>query len=182
MCTPNRDAKIDALVWSLGKATKSFPGFRGPRTAAQTALLSANITFDGRGSELSFPTVIRPFARELDPARSARGVIAKLTPAGETVTVAFKQQMITERQCDDYKTTSKIIQFRTDGSPVYDTICTRSKNVTFDSADPPQTVNARYLQGAKPGMYVSIVGDVALGVWAKSTSTTPVLVYGVPVK
>jgi hypothetical protein len=183
LCTAqDKAAKPDALIWSLGKTANDSPGYRGPRTAAQTALLDAGITFDDRNANLSFPSVIRPFSRSAVFPASMRGVIAKLTPSGDTVTVTFKQQMITEVQCDDYKTTHKIIQFRVDGSPIYDTICTKNKTVTFDGADPPQTVAARYLQGAKPGMFVSIIGDVALAVWAKPTSTTPLLVYGVPVK
>jgi len=36
--------------------------------------------------------------------------------------------------------------------------------------------------GVKPGMFAILEGDVITGVWAKSTSTTPAFVFGVPVK
>jgi hypothetical protein len=183
-CMTGNDAKgeVNALGRVLRKGISSWPGFRGPRTAVESAVATAGIVFDARDATLSYPQVNRSFGTIDKSVGRATGVIAKLKPAGDTVSVEFKQEKVTETRCDNFKTTNRIIQFRVDGSPIYDTICTKNKTVTFNSADAPQTVNARYAAGVKPGMFTIIEGDVISGVWAKSTSTTPMFVFGVPVK
>src|SRR5262249_10139424 len=46
------NAKRDMLVRLLGDALRRWPGFRGPRTATQTAILGAGIGFDDRDAKL----------------------------------------------------------------------------------------------------------------------------------
>jgi hypothetical protein len=40
----------------------------------------------------------------------------------------------------------------------------------------------RYLEGVKPGMYVSITEDVVVGAWAQPDAATPTMVFGVPLR
>lgn len=183
-CMAGNDEKgeVNPLGRVLLKDLSSWPGFRGPRTAVESTLATAGITFDARDAKVDYPQVMRSFGRDGKVAHRATGVIGKLKPSGDTVGVEFKQAMVTETRCDDFKTTNRIIQFRLDGSPMYETICLKNKTVTLNSADAPQTVSARYVAGVKPGMFVIVEGDVITGVWAKSTSTAPIFVYGVPVK
>lgn len=184
ICMTGNDDKgeVNALGRVLRKELWSWPGFRGPRTAVESAVATAGIVFDARDTTLSYPKVNRSFGTTDKSGKSGAGVISKLKPSGDTVVVEFKQERVTETQCDDYKTTNRIIQFRIDGSPIYDTICVKTKRVTFNSGDAPQTVSARYAAGVKPGMFAIVDGDVILGVWANSNSTTPMFVFGVPVK
>ena len=58
----------------------------------------------------------------------------------------------------------------------------KEKKVTgYEAPAQPQTVNARYAEGLKPGMRVDIHGTV-VAVAYPAGSNTPVLVAGIPVK
>ena len=160
-----------------------WPGFRGPRTAAHAAVLAAGVTFDDRDARLEYPDVTRPFGG-FGGSRSGggMGVVGALKPAGKTVTVTFKKQMVKQTQCAQAKTTRRVTQIRPDGTLVYESVCTRWETVTVDKSDSPQTVNARYLTGVKPGMFTSIIEDVAIATWAKPGAATPTMVFGVALK
>ena len=45
----------------------------------------------------------------------------------------------------------------------------------------PQTVNARYAAGIKPGMFVAVTEDVVTAAYAKG-GKAPSMIAGVPVK
>jgi hypothetical protein len=109
-------------------------------------------------------------------------VVGKLKPSGKTVTVEFKKQMVKQVQCAQVKTTNRIVQIRSNGELVYQTTCVKNETVTVDKSDAPQTVNARYLEGVKPGMFVSIIEDVAIAAWAKPGGPIPTMVFGVKLK
>src|SRR5262249_1543588 len=48
-------APRDVLVRELGAGMQYWPGFRGPRTAAESAILMAGITLDDRDAKLDYP-------------------------------------------------------------------------------------------------------------------------------
>lgn len=178
-----RDAKHDVLTRALGDAMERWPGFRGPRTATQTAILMAGITLDDRDAKLEQPSVNRSFAGG-GGSRSGggMGVIGKLKPSGKTTVIEFKKQMVKQVQCAQVKYTRRVTQIRPDGTLIYESICTKNQTVTVDKSDSPQTVNPRYLVGVKPGMFVSVIEDVVIGTWAKPGAATPSMVFGVPIK
>jgi hypothetical protein len=178
-----RDARHDILVRLLGDSMQRWPGFRGPRTATHSAILGAGITLDDRDAKLEYPDVGRPFGGG-GGSRSGggSGVVAKLKPAGKLTTVEFKRQMVQQRQCAQTKTLNRITQIRTDGSLVYAYTCVKYETVTVDKADSPQNVNPRYLEGVKPGTFVSIIEDVAVAAWAKPGAPIPTMVFGVALK
>ena len=71
---------------------------------------------------------------------------------------------------------------RSDGTLVYESICTKNETVIVDKSDAPQTVNAKYMVGVKPGMFFSNIEDVVLAVWNKPGAAAPSMVFGVPLK
>lgn len=176
-------AKQDILVRALGDALSRWPGYRGPRTSTETAIMTAGIELDDRDAKLDFPGVSRPFAGGAGSrSGGAQGVVASLKPTGPDVTVAFKKQLVKQVQCAQVKYSHRVTQIRPDGTLVYEGTCVKNETVTVDKSDAPHKVSARYLTGVKPGMYVSIVEDVVTGAWAKPGGVTPSLVFGVPVK
>jgi hypothetical protein len=178
-----RNAHHDILIRLLGDAMQRWPGFRGPRTAAQTGILTAGIVLDDRDAKLEYPGVDRPF----DGGGGSRsgggsGVIGALKPSGKTTTVEFKKQMVKQVQCAQARSTNRVTQIRPDGSLIYESICVKNETVTVDKSDRPQTVNPRYLEGVKPGMFISIIEDVAVATWAKPGTAAPTMVFGVALK
>lgn len=176
-------AEPDVLVRSLVDALTRWPGFRGPRTAAHTAVLTAGIELDDRDAKLDYPDVERSFGRGGGSHDGGGiGVIGAIKPAGKTMTVTFRKQMVKQQQCANMKYTHRITQILNDGSLVYEHYCTKWQSVTVDKSDPPQTVNAKYMERVKPGMFFSNIEDVVLAVWAKPDAAAPSMVFGVALK
>jgi hypothetical protein len=179
----DRGAKHDVLIRLLGDAMERWPGFRGPRTATQSAIMTTGITLDDRDAKLEYPEVHRAFGGG-GGSRSGGGdgVIGQLKPSGKTVTVEFKKQMVKQVQCAQVKYSNRVTQIRSDGTLIYESTCVKNETVIVDKSDAPQTVNARYLEGVKPGMFVSIIEDVVTAARAKPGSATPTMVFGVALK
>ena len=179
----DRSAKHDILIRLLGDAMQRWPGFRVPRTAAQSAILGAGIALDDRDAKLEYPSVYRPFGGG-GGSRSGggSGVIGQLKPSGKTVTVEFKKQLVKQVQCAQSKETNRVTQIRPDGRLIYESYCVRNETVIVDKSDAPQTVNPRYLEHVKPGTFVSIIEDVVVAAWAKPGTATPTMVFGVELK
>lgn len=189
--TRERNAPQDVLIRSLSDAMQRWPGFRGPRTATQTAILGAGIELDDRDAKIEYPSVYRQFASGGGSRfGGGAGVIAKLKAgtakdkAKDTpkTNVEFKKQMVKQVQCAQSKSTGRITQIRPDGTLLYETRCVKNETVIVDKSDDPQNVNPRYLEGVKPGMFVTIIEDVVLGAWAKPGAAKPTMVFGVAVK
>jgi len=182
----DRTAHVDVLVRLLSSAMQRWPGFRGPRTGTEAALMTTGITLDDRDARLDYPEVHRSFAgirqTSLTLSGGGSGVVASLKPSGKTVTVTFKQQLVKQVQCAERKTTNRINQITAGGSVIYETTCVRNETVVVDKASSPQTVNPRYLEGVKPGMDVSILEDVVVWARVKPGSPSPSMVFGVALK
>ena len=179
----DRNAKHDVLTRMLGESLERWPGFRGPRTATHTAILGAGISLDDRDAKLEYPDVHRNFGgRNGGFSGGGAGVIGKMKASGKTVNVEFKKQMVKQVQCAQVKYTNRVIQIRSNGDLVYQSTCVKNETVTVDKSDPPQTVNARYADGVKPGMFASIIEDVVTAVWAKPGAPLPTMVFGVKLK
>ncbi len=176
-------ARADILVRALGDSLTRWPGFRGPRTATETAIMGAGIELDDRDAKLDFPGVNRSF-RGGGGTRSGggEGVVGSLKPTGPVTTLEFKKQMVKQQQCAQAKSTHRITQIRPDGTLIYESICTKWETVTVDKSDMPQKINPRYLAGIKPGMYVSTIEDVLVAAWAKPGAAAPSMIFDVPVK
>jgi hypothetical protein len=181
-----RGTQQDVLIRALGDAMQRWPGYRGPRTETETAIMSAGIELDDRDAKLDYPNVYRDFSSG-GGSRSGggSGVIAKLKAGGKTTkttTIEFKKQLVKQVQCAQAKSTARVTQIRPDGSLIYETRCVKNETVVVDKSDDPQQVNPRYLEGVKPGMFVTVIEDVPTGVWSKPGSAKPTMVFGAPVK
>jgi hypothetical protein len=90
--------------------------------------------------------------------------------------------MVTETRCAQSKQTNRISQITASGEIIHEQICLKEENVSHDRASRPTKVNARFAEGIKPGMFVSVLGGIAIEVWAKPDAPVPSLVFGVAVK
>lgn len=178
----DEDAKVDTLVHSLARAMQRWPGFRGPRTATQSAIMKAGIVFDDRDATLDYPAVHRQFAGGSGTGGGGSGVIASMKPSGTLMAVEFKKQLVKQKQCAVWKSNNRIEQIDTNGGLVYGGSCVKHETITIDKAHDRQLVNPRYLDGVKPGMFVAIEQDVAVVTWAKPGAPIPSMVFGVPLK
>ncbi len=60
-----------------------------------------------------------------------------------------------EQQCAQGHYANRVISIDAYGTFIYDYVCEKEKTVTLDvEPAPPQTVNARYAEGLRPGMAV----------------------------
>ena len=173
----------DALVLQLAEAMSRWAGFRGPRNAALTAMLAANVQLDERGAVIDWPNV-----RRFGGARAAninfsggRGPVASVKQDGGKITVELVKKLRKESVCTDWKDTNRVVAITSSGTFVYDYICLKRGTITINDAPGPQTVDARYAGGVKAGVTVSISSGVVAGVWAK-VGSPPIAVLGVPVK
>ena len=133
----DRGAKHDILIRLLGSAMERWPGFRGPRTATQTAIMTTGITLDDRDAKLEYPGVHRSFGGG-GGSRSGGGdgVIGQLKPSGKTVTVEFKKQMVKQVQCAQVKYTNRVTQIRPDGTLIYESTCVKNETVIVEQGRP----------------------------------------------
>jgi len=176
--------KPDYLIRILGAAMSRWPGFRGPRTAAHTAILTAGIVLDDRDARIEYPDVSRPWINgNASSGGGGTGGVASVKASGETTTIEFAKVKGQQEECVKGHTTNRITQIRSDGTLVYQYVCEKTRTVTFNEPPaPPQTVNSRYAAGLKKGMFVSVVEDVVTVAYAKSGAPAPSMVAGVPVK
>ena len=175
----------DRFAYSLANLVVNVPGFRGPRTATMMAIGSAGIQLDDRNAKLVFPFGDRTgwFRPEMGNKRGyGKGVLASVKPDGKTVHLTFVSKMVKQTQCAQSRETNHITRIDANGTIRYQVVCVRSETVVVNKASDPQTVDARYAAGLKPGAYVSTLGDIVQAVWSKDGAATPSVVLGVEVR
>jgi hypothetical protein len=182
MFTCKAGGKRDALIRFLGGAMQRWPGFRGPRTAGHTAMLTGGIKLDDRDAKIEFPQIRRMWFDGGESTRGGgRGPVSAVKPGGETTVVEFVKKMRTEKVCVDWKDTNRISMISASGTIYYEYNCLKYGTSTFNEAPGPKTVSSRYAKGLKAGVTTSIIEDVVTGVWAKAGGA-PIAVFGVAVK
>jgi hypothetical protein len=182
ICGANAE-KPDPIVRTIGGAFARWPGHRGPRTSAHTAILTAGLELDDRSARIDYPEVRREWLEQNGGSSGGgEGTISAVKPQGDKVRIEFAAKLEKQEQCLQSKYTNRIVQIRGDGSLVYQLNCLKWGVVTHDRRSGPQTVKARYAQGLKPGMGVYIVEDAVIAAWAKPGSKDPSIVAGAPVK
>jgi len=179
------ESKEDLLTRTIGYSTTRWPGFRGPRTAAHTAILTAGLQLDDRSATIEFPEVNRDWIKG-DGGVSTSGLGAiesvKIDAAKDRATVTFAKQKVTQNRCTKGHYTNRINQIMPDGTFHYYYVCDTEITETIEVApSPPLPVGTRYVSGIKPGMTVSVVDDIAVVAYPKG-KTTPAIVTGVEVK
>lgn len=178
------EGKEDYLARSIGEVIEQWPGFRGPRNAAHTALLTAGIQLDDRDAKIGYPEISRPWiGRSTGSSGGGWGEVAGVKPAGDTTTIEFAKVKSKQQECTKGHYTNRLQQIRSDGSLVYEYRCESYKTVTIN--EPPfdaQKVKSRYADGVKKGMTVDVVEDVVTFAYPKPGVSTPSAVAGAAVK
>jgi hypothetical protein len=179
------EGAADHLLSALAGGLSYWPGFRGPRTAALTAIRLAGLIPDKRGETIDVPSVRLPLAierrsRSLGDLRrgSATGVIAAVTDRGATVRVTFPATSEMQEQCASRRTTHRISRIDSSGHVHHESVCTQWKRVRVDTTPRPVDVPKRYAAGLAPRRQVSIIAGVPEAVWAKPSSPTPIAAFG----
>jgi hypothetical protein len=173
----------DYFARSLGGAMQRWPGYRGQRTAAVSAIMNSGIELDDRDAKLEYPSTNHDWLGGTTGASGGgKGVIASVKSSGATAVVTFAKQLEQAQSCTNRKTSNRIVQIRSDGGLVYESWCAAYKTITVDRSSPPQTIAAHYAERLKPGMVAWIVEDVVTFAWAKNGAKQPAIVAGVEVK
>ncbi len=175
--------KPDALIRFLGSAMKRWPGFRGPRSAGLTAMITGAVTLDDRDAKIEYPDIQRGdwFRGDSSTRGGGGGPVAAVKPDGAVTKVDFVKKLRKEKVCSDWKDTNQVVQISPSGALIYGYTCLKYESVTINDASRPQTVNSRYAGGVKAKTSVAIIEDVVLAVWPKA-GAAPSMVFGVAVK
>jgi hypothetical protein len=171
--------KEDILIKTIGVGLQRWPGYRGPRSAAFTAILTAGLELDDTSSKISFPTLVRVWLQG-SSAGGNMGTIAKIVKDGDTATIEFAPKFAKQEQCAQSRSTNRLVQITASGTFIYGSVCLKHKTVTVNKAPSPEKVPVRYVEALKPGMNV-MAGDIVLAAWNKG-SKTPAVVAGAVVK
>jgi len=184
-----KDGRADELVNRLTGAMNRWPGFRGPRTGTESIIMTSGVELDDRDAKLDYPGVSRAFGGGQGDGKfinegnyGGYGILASVKKSGDTAVITFKKQLAKQEQCATVKYSNRISMIRNDGGIVYQSTCTSWETITVNNAPDPQTVYARYVDGLKPGMRVSVVGDIVAGSWANPKAKVPTTVFGAAVK
>lgn len=177
------ESSDETLAEVIADVAFRWPGMRGPRTATQTAILTAGLVFDKRETALDYPTVSR-----LTPSGTGtreNGLLAAIDSVkveGDTATIAFAKRKVKQTRCTKGHMTSRIVRIWPDGTFQYYYQCDAEVTETIEVApSPPLKVAARYATGLAKGMSVQVGGGVAVVAYPAG-SATPSFVTGVGVK
>jgi hypothetical protein len=170
----------DYLVQTLTTALEGWPGARGPRTAALTAMRLAAI--DGA----AFPEVAMALpiggAQEPVRAKSGAGMVQSIAKQGSHLVITMKHTSALFDVCTDRRMTNRIYRIDPSGNVYYESVCVAYESRREDTTPGPFTIDARYATAVKPGTYAAVVGSVVEGVWSAANAPRPVAVFGIAVK
>ncbi len=182
------ESRGDQLVRRLGSEMSHWPGFRGPRTAALTAIRLANLKPKDPEESIMFPLVHHPLMIVRDSpvhahgGGTATGVVATVTEEERVVRVTFPKTSALDETCVAHRQTHRISRIDSQGHVYYERICTRWKPVRVDTTLDPVVVPKRYAAGLAPKRYISVVDGIPEAAWATAKSPTPLAVFGVLLK
>ncbi len=177
------DEKQDYLARELGSVMAYWPGYRGPRSAAQTAIVTAGIQLDDRDAKIGYPDMTRPIASVGSSGGGGWGEISNVKVKGDTAVVTFAKVKSKQQNCVKGHETNRVRQIDSAGNLIYEYICEKWQTETI--SEPPfreQTVKAKYTTGLKKGSFVYIIEDVVTFAYSKAGAATPIAVGGVAVK
>ena len=167
---------------ALGYFAGSVPGYRGPRSAAASALLAADFKFDDPKTNLVIDSGgHRPYRDFIDATRSAGGVVKAIHKNGDTITVEIQKTKIVQEECVAEHDSNRIAEI-SDGKVHYQRICDKTAMVTHDTTWNDFTLDARYAGTLKPGVLFSAAGRDLIAVWPSKTAKSPTWVLGAAIK
>ena len=174
-----------------------LPGYRGPRTAAFSAIAGLELKFDDTTKKgLEMPTSKgRAIGRGAGTIGSAGGVVKSLKPvkgkrgnmAGkDLIEVTLEKTLIKQTDCVKEHRGNHIARVDGNGRVEYELLCDKFAVVTHDHTWSNFTINPDHAKRLKPGNVFSATfgnegGDV-LAVWKNKDATVPSMVLGGTVK
>jgi hypothetical protein len=178
------DASKDPVVRSIGAVLTRWPGFRGPRNAAQVAIASAGLELDDRSAHIEYPSVSRTYFNGGGGGASGggQGVIKSLKPQGDKLRIEFATVKVPEPRCVSYTYTHRLTGIDSSGRFIYESGCAKEKMEMIDHTSPPVNVSHRYADGLKPGMKIIATEQAVELSWPRAGAKVPNLVAGAPVK
>ena len=181
MYTCNAGGKRDPLLRYIGEAFQRWSGYRGPRTATETAIRSAGLELDDRSAQIDYPAVDREwFERNWGSSGGGNGPLSAVKAQGDKVHLEFAAKMETVPVCLQSRRTNHLTAIRSDGTLVYQVDCVKEGTQTVNRASRPLDVKPRYVVGVHAGQNVDVVEDAVIAVWGKPG--VPVMIGGAPVK
>jgi hypothetical protein len=181
LCAIDSDQPSE-LSAAAKKAIAGRPGFRGPHTAALTAMRHSKIELDARDQHLALPVTRHAWQVGIRTEEQwSQGVIKKLSRKGERVHVEYTGRNVTSTFCDDWRDTNHATAIRDDGTIEYQRVCTAMKTETHFSAPAPIDLDAIDAAALAPGMTLTVHDGVVIA-WKNATDMKPVVVLGIAVK
>jgi hypothetical protein len=173
------NSATEALADAFGLAVSANPGYRGPRTAALSAMFEAGAHVDINSEQFEFAITLIGARYPSVKVSSSRGVIAKVNRKGDRITIGFPSKSHVENPCDKWVRTNRVVQLTDSGQLIYEERCTKRHKQRVDDTPSSITVDARYAAGLEPGAYVVPGDGYILAVWSDATAKRPKVVLGV---
>jgi hypothetical protein len=146
------------------------------------------IVLDDINAGLDYPSFSsRPYTRSHGTIGSAGGVIAKVKPTGDVITVDLEKLLIKRMECIQSHTTKRISRITAEGRVEYEEICDKSGIVTHDGTWGAFKIKKIFAPLLKKGVMFSSTGgqdegaDV-IAIWPSKAAELPTLVLGAAVK
>jgi hypothetical protein len=190
LCQPDR-----ALSYPLRWALQSMAGWRGPRSAAYSAVFAQKFELDDtEAKEITKPKAgPRPYGTSYGSISSWGGLVSatkpgKGTDGTEGTKISQPKASIVSQDCVKWHSTNKLVGWDTAGRPVYESICDKTAAVRHDTTPRDLVVTTASAKQLKAGMRFSAVFPHEKGlpevfaVWASKTATLPSMVLGAQVK
>jgi hypothetical protein len=175
-------AQPNDLALELTKIVPFKPGFRGPRTAALSAMRDSGLEPDARDQKISYPATRHSWQiNDNHQHVFSKGMIAKVSRKGDTVHIEYSGKNVTEQFCDDWANTNHVTGIRDDGAITYERECSSKKTTTFNTAPKPIDLDAADGAALKPGMTLLVTNGVTIA-WKKTGDKKPAVALGAAVK
>ncbi len=173
----------DYLTTAISEGLERWPGFRGPRSGTQSAILTAGLKLDQRDASIEYPEIKHAWlGGGGGVGDSGVGALESVKIDGDSATLVSAKHKVTQPRCVRGHYSNRITRVTQEGQFIYDYVCDQSIIETIEvSAFPPKTVKARYATGLKAGMTVRIAEDVVVVAYPKGKGV-PAIVTGVEVK
>jgi hypothetical protein len=172
----------------LAAYLQDTPGYRGPRTAAITRVMTEKIVLDDMNARIEYPQFgSRPYWRSHGSIGSAGGVVATTKVVEEVLDVQLEKTLVKRKECIKSHSTNRISRILPDGKIDYEEICDQTGWVTHDTTWGDFKIKKEYAPLLKKGVTFSSVGGQDKGadviaIWPSKTSELPSLVLGAAVK
>jgi hypothetical protein len=172
----------------LATALEDVAGSRGPRTAAISALVIEDFTFNDENAkplEKRFPRT-RPFSPSKRNLASGGGVVDTVKAAGAVAEVELKKELARRTDCVKARKTNHISQILSNGEVLFEEICEQTKVVSYDTSWGKFTVNSANVSWLEPGVLFSALiyaePSEVIAVWRNKNADTPTIVLGATLK